>query len=328
MKRIAVIYLVLAMVPSLMATAFLQPSVYGDSRLGSLRLLTNETRCDIRASVQLPYGRHQGFTVCGWFRIKAYGGTANLTTFAFWCPEKIQYANPDLLAGVGGHGVPSGTNLTAVGGSIVVPFFPFTPYTNPDVSPISNQWSRGVYTLAGWASNALTVTLGGADIILGPGEFTRNAIPGPAASVILSGSGPVDVGISKTPCHRFFTELDGVISSNLMFSAASCISTEITFCVWRFQVSGSNQLYRSDIGRLAAFNETSQIRTNSLPPGGAFFDSGGYYTVGFQGFSAPPYDVDLFDTRVFPWCLSDAELERIHYNGVEEITRRGIPQWR
>ena len=36
----------------------------------------------------------------------------------------------------------------------------------------------------------------------------------------------------------------------------------------------------------------------------------------------------LFDARVLPWALTDQELERVHYNGVQEINRRGIPRWK
>ena len=36
----------------------------------------------------------------------------------------------------------------------------------------------------------------------------------------------------------------------------------------------------------------------------------------------------LFDARVLPWALTDQELERVHFNGVQEINRRGIPRWK
>lgn len=326
MKRSAPFLIWLALATSAMATGLLQPSVYGDARLGYLSLITNQPGTGLRYAVTLPSGRHEGFTVCGWFRLKETGGSGKMTTFAFWCPEKIQYSNPDLLAGVGGFGSANGTNLTALGGSITIASFPFTPYTGAEVAPISNTWPRGVYTIAGWASNAVTVTLGGTDVVLGPGEFTKNAIPGPAASVVITGSGLASVGISKTPCYRFFDELDGV-SEEASFSDASTISNQISFCVWRFKVDGTNQIYRSDLGRQAAFNEISQAQTNVMSSNGAF-DSGGHYTVGFMGSQAPAYDLDCFDYRVFPWYLTDKELERIHLNGVEEITRRGIPDRR
>ena len=48
--------------------------------------------------------------------------------------------------------------------------------------------------------------------------------------------------------------------------------------------------------------------------------------------SAPPggrvHAALLFDARVLPWCLTDKELERVHFNGVQEINRRGIQRWK
>ncbi len=324
MKQLAAVVIALALASSVMATGLLdlQPSVYRDARYGALSQSTNLS--GIQYSVQLPPGRHAAFTVLAWMRVKTPNNDSMLTTSAFWCPDPIRYANPDLLSGAGGWGTSSGTNLTTLGGSITVASFPFSGYTNTDVA--GNPWPRGVYTLAGWASNTVTVGLGGTDVTLGPGEFTRNAIPGPANSVVISGSGLVSIGISKTPCHRFFDEIDGVVVGALL-SRESCVTNELSLCVWRFRADGTNQVYRSDIGRVNAIQVMSSVRTNALP-GGAF-DSGGIYRIGLKGaFACAPYDVDLFDVRVFPWYLSDQELERIHYNGVEEIARRGIPQWR
>lgn len=38
--------------------------------------------------------------------------------------------------------------------------------------------------------------------------------------------------------------------------------------------------------------------------------------------------IDIFDLRVFDWCLTDDEIDRVHLNSVLEIQRRGIPRWR
>ncbi len=331
MIRLAVIFILLAgyafgSYAPVGASSLMQPSIYGDSRYGALRNLETSF---VRFQVALPVGQHQAFTVVGWFRLKPkVAGTHYLTTSAFWCPEPQQRRNPDLLSGAGAHGIAGGTNLTTLGGSITVASFPFTAYTNAIQAPVSNKWARGVYTLDGWSSNAVTVSLGGTDYILGPGLFHRNAEPGPAASVVVSGSDLVSIGISKTPCHRYFDELDGVVTSNNLLSASSIVTNEIAMCVWRFKIEGSNQIYRSDLGRIAAFNELSQIKTNDYPLTGCY-DSRGDYHVGLMGLGGGvPFDVDLFDARVLPWWLSDTELDRVHNNGVNEINRRGIPQWR
>jgi hypothetical protein len=325
-KRGAIIFLIAARMamgmPSYVgpSSSILQPSVYGDSRYGSLR---SKTMTNIMFSVSLPEGEHEAFTVVAWMRAISTNGISFLTTQAFWCPDKIQYTNPDLLAGVGGHDT-AGTNLTDVGGSITVASFPWQPYAFPEDT---NDWPKGVYTIAGWASNEVTVSLGGTDYVVGPGEFNRNALPGPADSVVISGTGLVAIGISQTPCNEYFNEMDGVTTNGLGFTPESVVSNEISMVTWRFKIVGTNQIYRSDIGRISAFNELSQIKSN--PCARATFSSGGIYRVGLIGVvSSPPFDVELFDYRVLPWYLTDTELQRIHNNGVTEINRRGIPQWK
>lgn len=303
-----------------------QPSVFWDARYATRRdaVLTN-----IEMRVELPTGEYDGFTCTAWMRIVNTTVSANnfLTTHAFWCPDPVIKTAPDLLAGAGAHGVPGGTNLTDLGGAIAVSNFPFATYEAAHLAPVTNHWKRGVYTLAGWSSNALTVSLGGTDYTCGPGEFNRNAEPGPSESVVITGSGLASIGISRTPCFRYFDQIDGVTAGNEMISGYF-ITNELTFCVWRFSMEGTNQVYRSDIGTVAAFNETSQIKTNAAPLNGKF-SSRGDYKIGLFGIVRQKhYDVELFDTRVLPWCLSNSELERIHFNGVQEINRRGIPQWK
>lgn len=304
------------------ASKLTQASVYGDSRYASERRETN--LFNILFPVQLPTGRHQAFTVVAWMRaVDPQTNQFQAITQAFWCPDPQQKSNPDLLAGAGGHGA-GGTNLTALGGSITVASFPFSGYAQPDVT---NTWPKGVYTLDGWSSNAVTVALGGTDYVLGPGLFHRNAEPGPAASVVISGTGMVSIGISKTPCYRYFNEVDGVVDEGGFLTPESLVTNELVMLTWRFRVDGSNQLYRSDLGRMAAFNELSQWTTNVMSESGAY-DSRGDYRVGLSGFKPNALDIDIFDARVLPWWLSDAELDRIHNNGMSEIQRRGIPQWR
>lgn len=312
--------------PLLAATGYLQPSRYGDARYGMHHRNTNSVPPNIEHEVILPSGQYEGITVTAWMRIKPRpGATCHLTTYAFWCGDPVIKTAPDLLAGAGAHGVIGGTNLTDLGGTITVSNFPFSTYTNAHLAGVTNVWKRGVYTIDGWTSNGVTVTLGGTDNVFPAGRVHKNALPGPAASVVISGSGLASIGISLTPCYRFCQEIDGVTDGNIFTSGT--VSSGITFCVWRFKIDGANQIYRSDMGSLAAFNELSQVRTNALPLKGVF-DSRGIYRIGLIGLPGSPYDYELFDPRVLSWYLSDAELERIHFNGATEIQRRGIPQWR
>jgi hypothetical protein len=304
----------------------MMPSPLGDARIGKLRQYAGAGRMEY--GVQLPAGQHQGFTVVGWFRLMSAGTNLNqCVPYSFWCPDKIKYSNPDLLDGVGGLRA-VGTNLSALGGSITIASFPFAPYTNLDVAPVSNQWPRGIYTISGWSSNAVVVTLGGSNVYFGPGEFTKNAKPGTSNSVIITGTGLVAVGISRTPCHRFFGEISSVGVGNGTFPNETLVTNGINLVVWRFAMEGSNQTYRTDIYRDNMERGASFTRTNPAPSAGCF-DAGGDYRIGLIGVVVyPPFESDLFDHRVYPWRLSDAELTRIYNNGREEIQRRGIPQWR
>lgn len=295
-----------------------QPSVLGDARYGALRVTTNAQR--IAYAVDLPPGRHAGFTVVAWMRVTSPANPGYLTTYASWCGDPIQRSNPDLAANAFGYQEPAGTNLTAAGGSITIASFPFAGYTGIPV--VSNRWPRGVYTIAGWADEAVTVTLGGTDIVVGPGEFNRNALPGAAASVVLSGAGAAAIGISRTPCASYQHVVDGVAEGNVL-TADSIVTNSLRLCSWRFRIDGPTQSYRSDMGGLDSFDVVSLVRTNAAPACGAY-DSDGDYEVGLKGLSTPPWDHAIFDARLFPWYLSDADLRRIHNNGVSEIIRRNL----
>lgn len=334
MRRVGIIAFVLGVL--FQANAFVidrrMSSVTGDARIAAERSITVT---NILFDVELPADGCHAFTVCGWFRL-VYAETTWLTTQAFYCPENINKSNPDLLAGVAGY--PSngqwngsaGTNITTLGGSITVAEFPWTPYLDP-VS--SNRWPRGVYTLAGWTSNELTVSLGGTQLVVSAGAFNINSLPGPASSnaVIISGSGPVCLGISRTPDAQFFSMVDGVVDgASAYFTADSIVTNEISFCAWRFLLNDTEHIYRSDIARIDIGQCMGSEQTNSMPRTARAFGKHGIYRVGFSGVGASmrPVTVDAFDIRVFCGKLTDEELCRIHDNGVQEIRRRGIPQWR
>lgn len=322
MIKFVTIVLLLASTAQAGYTKLGMASPHGDARFGTVRQVASTNAADNLWAVKLPDGQHEAFTVTGWVRLM-YTNRLYLTTSAFWCPEPIQFSNPDLLAGAGGHGT-LGTNLTAAGGAITVAAFPWQPYTN---AVLSNQYPRGVYTIAGWASNTVTVTLGGTDRTFGPGEFNQNILPGPTASCVISGAGMIAIGISRTPGHRFFTEIDGV-EENSFFSKESMISNEIAFVTYRFKsIANGKQIYKSTLGNLSDHNALAQTKTNDMPV--ARYDSRGLYRVGIAGLGgAADKTFDFFDFRILPWWAADAELQTIWNNGAVEIGRREIPQWR
>lgn len=329
MRRLAVIAACAALaIPSAAVTRMgmmRMPSVYRDARMGVELTATNQNR--VQFTVQIPPGVHQAFTVTAWLRLKPeVDGSHARTTYAFWCPDAIDRSNPDLLNGAGGFGA-GGTNLTAAGGSVTVANFPFAGYS--DHPAVAGRWPKGVYTIAGASTNEITVSLGGEDVSVGPGPFNVNAVPGPSDSVVITGAGVVEVGISRTPCHRFFSAIDGVVGvgDGNKWSRDSIVTNEIAMCTWRFRCEEGAQIYQGNLGRIGAFNDLSTLQTNGVCGG---YDWRGHYEVGLMGLGEPIYPMtyDLYDARVFTRWLTDAELDRVHRNGVQEIMRRGIPQWR
>lgn len=323
MRIITLLFACLASAGFAADLSFMRPR-YGDARYGGE---SSRTPSNTMFYVSLPPGRHHGITVSAWARL-IYSGKRYITTAAFYCPEAIQRFNPDLLSGAGGYAQADGTNLTALGGSVTVSAFPFQPYTD---ATSSNIWPRGVYTVAGWTSNAVTVTLGGAAATLGPGEFNRNVIPGSSASCVIAGTGLVSVGISRTPDANFFGMLDGVAAEGVKgLTGDSIITNEISFCAWRIRLDDDIHIYRSDLVRMNRSDCLGQTTTNSMPRTARALDSGGIYQFGFQGLGGGFGDitVEIFDVRVLTGYLTDAELCVIHSNGAEEIARRGIPKYK
>lgn len=299
----------------------LSAGVYGDARWAAER---SDDPTQTVFSVTLPEGRHNALTICGWFLLK-YEGSRWMTTFASYAPEAVRRSNPSLVF-ADAQGFP--TNLI-LSGAVSVPSFPWQPY--PPGEPSSNVWPKGVYTVAGWSSNALTVTLGGQDLNLGPGTFNRNITPGPADSCVLSGSGPACIGIARTPAAQFFTQIDGVKNEeDNLLTADSIVTNEWKFCSWRIRLSETDHIYRSDMAGIDRADCLGQVVTNAMPVRARALDSRGIYTFGFSGLGGgyPGIILHTFDVRLFPRWLSDDELFRIHGNGVEEMARREMPRWK
>ena len=303
---------------------------YGDARRAAdMRDLAYTNGHPGMIEIKIPDGEWHGLTVSMWLRFRMSNTNYparnnNLTTFAFWCPERIRRDAPDLTGGAFGY--PGGTNLS---GSASVAY----SFSRESGFAPSNVFARGCYTISGWSSNAVTVTLGGKDISVGPGEFNQNAEPGESDGIILTGSGPVAVAVSRLHAHQFFQQLDGVLSEEgLGFTAETVITNELVFAAFRINLDASNHIFRADLCHLGGCDPSGQTRTNALPddPSVRAMSSGGMYRFGMAGFVAPTntWSFDVFDVRIQTKRLPDSELERIYRNGVEEIGRRPVPQWR
>lgn len=300
------------------------PSPLGDARLASSFAVTaTNTMFD----VHIPPGDHSALTICGWLRASCpgIGKQILLTTAAQWCPDPIRRSNPDLLGGRGG----CPTN-TVLGGTLTVAPFPWQPY-EPGIN--SNTWPRGVYTVAGWSSNAVAVALGGAPAVtLGPGPFNRNIVPGSGSGLTVTGTGLACIGVSRTPAHQFFGAIDGVLGGgDLLLTPDSIVTNELVFCSYRLRFSDGRQLYRSDLARIGECGSLGQVKTNGLPASGrSSYSSRGHYSVGLSGLGGGSRSVavDLFGFRAITRWVTDEELCRIKANDEDEISRRGVPRWK
>lgn len=284
----------------------------GDARTSQVKGAQNQNY--VLFDVTLPPGTHQGLTVTMWMRLTRFNNS-QLTTWAHWCPEAIQYTNPDLL-----QGAARAIDLNQEGGVLIVEDVELVAYEDGATEGI---WPYGVCTVAGASDQTITVLVGGNELTLGPGEFNQNVIAGPSANVVVAGAGTVDLGVSQTPCCKFYNEIDGAVDTeNLGITPESTVTNEWAMCTWRMDCSGNNgeQIYRSDLGRIEAFDMLAVVRTNGACAG---YSSEGIYRVGLAGIVlVPPLDVEVFDTRVFPRWLTNQELERIHANGVQELHQR------
>lgn len=301
------------------------PGALGDARLAS-SFATNAT--NTMYDVRIPPGDHSALTICGWLRASCpgIGSQILLTTAAYWCCDPVQRSNPDLLGGQGGY--PTNTVLS---GTLTVSPFAWQPYAAGSTE--SNIWPRGVYTVAGWSSNTVTVALGGApSVMLGPGPFNLNFVPGAGSDCEITGTGLACVGISRCPAGQFFGALDGVISGgDLLLSADSIVTNELVFCSYRLRFEGAQQLYRSDLSRIGECGSLGQTKTNGLPVSGrTAYSSRGLYKIGLEGLGggSRAVEVDGFGFRCLPRWISDEEMCRIKSNDETEIARRGIPRWK
>ena len=274
-------------------------------------------------SVELPTGEYHAITVSYWVRFMGSSNqyqTACMETRSSYCPEPVINSGPDISSGA--FGFPTGTNISGSASCA----YAFAPESNVP----SNVFARGAYTIAGWSSNTITVTLGGSDVVLGPGAFNRNALPGPSDGIIVSGSGSVCVGIAKMHAHQFFGGFDFAASS-VGNNYGRGVSNELAFVAVRIRLDDAQHIYRCDIygpdySALATYVETNRLPNN---PTCRALSSRGMYRFGLGGFSnLPTFSWDIFDPRVQLKWVSDDDIDRIYRNGAEEIGRRGIPRWK
>ncbi len=314
-----------------LATIALDPrltaSIYGDARYAVSEQgleFTGSNGIPGTLSARLPYGEWNNVTVTVWLRCTATNPAISTVAtvrplWAVYCPEPIQSSAPDLLSGACGY--PAGTNFEGTAS------FAHT-FTAEGGSVPANVFAKGAYTVAGWSSNAVTVTLGGAAMSLGPGEFNRNALPGDGTGITVGATGAVAVGVSRLHAHQYFNEAANHGSlDNLTMS----LTNELVLCAYRIRLDASLHVLRFDILRKGENAGTMTAITNALPddPSVRGLSSSGDYRFGAADFSAwAPFRMDVFDGRVFTRWLTDAELGLIFSNGDAERTRRGVTQWR
>lgn len=293
----------------------------GDARMGKLE--ADQGLDHVHFNVIPPPGEHQGLTVTAWLRLPVYNDS-QMTTEALWCHDPIEREQPDKLAGAGGWGGDP-IDLTAAGGTVAFTGLVFEPYSTGD--PVhdevikNNLGEYGVATIAGWSEQTITVSVGGSDLNVGSGDFNINVKAGAGDYVAISGAGLCKVGVSQTPFCRYHNEIDGV-TEDMELTAHSIVTNEFAMLAWRWKCTAGGQVYKSDIGRIHAFDDLSITKTNAYC---ATMSSRGHYTVGLTSFWAyPPFDLELFDARVFGRFLTQQEMERIHSNGVQELHRRGL----
>ena len=265
------------------------------------------------------------FTVTAWARLQS-SNPAEIkvlyeTTTAFICPEPLQLSGPDLLAGGCGFDVDGGTNFS---GTAI--FSVLLDGYDPDIP----QWPDGVYTVAGWSSNQVTVSVGGQSVVLEPGEFNRNVIAGAADLIAVTASGVCSVGVAKCHLHKFHVFIDGVADlDEQKLTADSIITNEIKFVNYRFRIDNGWIIYNSGMADMDLCNLIGITQSNKVATGVSQFSGAGSYRLGLNGLGMPSglVRVEWFDVRFLPWRLTDAELCRVHSNGAEEISRRGIQRW-
>lgn len=254
-----------------------------------------------------------------------------------YCPEAIQRNLPDALDGAAGWGVPGGV---AVSGSLAIPLAmePHWSYTNR-VNTYTNRvgaatriYQHGAYTVNAIVTNTMGLSVGGVEHTLTPGTNVFNTLGGASPYVTLTGSGNVQVGISRLYWHQYFDRINGVAASEdrvSVFTASSIVTNEMVFVSCRIHLAADGHWTRDDMVHWDGNDVQGKTVTNSLPlnPSCRALSSKGDYKAGLIGLG---HDdrllMDIFDFRVHTWWLDDSELMRTMQNGKQELLWRGIPK--
>jgi hypothetical protein len=265
--------------------------------------------------IQLSPGTHESITLTGWYGQTFTNYECAVAAQLFYTPDEVQLDNPDLLNGSLAYGVEGGTNLT---GTFSFSGFPYSTYTNHPT--ITNTWKWGVYTMAGWSSNSLTINLGGIDYSVGPGTFNKNGIAGGSGDFIVTGTGLASIGVSKTPCHQFYSASHLNTIGSETWTGAISSTNGMGFWAIRIQANGTNHVSTFDI----KVNNTAWVTSTNTYACTKLFSSLGLYKLSFVGLKNDNRKAErLYDVRAFKYRLSDSELERVYNNGLDDKTRRG-----
>jgi hypothetical protein len=276
---------------------------------------TQPTNTLTTVGILLPEGTHEAITITGWYKHTTTNYHVYASPLLNYTPDEVQLDNPDLLNGALAHGESGGTNLT---GSFSFSGFPYSSYTNhPDVT---NIWKWGVYTLAGWSTNALTINLGGIDYSVGPGTFNKNGIAGGSGDFIVTGTGLASIGVSKTPCHKFYQASNAYNGFNNDFWGGSSSTNGIAFWAIRLRADGTNHVFTMD----SKENNKELLTRTYTNVCNKAFSSKGIYQLFMTGIINISNKSEIYyDVRAFKYRLTDSEIERVYNNGLDDKNRRG-----
>lgn len=333
-----VIFLACAAVSAMGAPTGWMLNPIGDAR--TARLMGDIPRTDLRekglVTVKLPTGQWNELTFTFWLRHFSTNATIKVgnyyqTIHLNYCPEPMRKGLPDELDGAGGWGDPDGVD---VDGSLAIPYT-FTPhwsYTNRVHATPDGKAVYGAYTINAVVTNEMGLSLGGEEHLLVPGTNVFNSYGGPSPYVTLTGSGNVQVGMSKLYWHEYFSRINGVNdeSDGMKLTASSIVTNEMVFVSCRLTLNSTEHYTHDGMIHWEGNDVQGLYVTNSLPmnPSCRAFDSRGDYRVGLIGLGSAPdmTQIDLFDFRIHTWWLTDDDLQRTFQNGKQELIRRGIPK--
>lgn len=289
-----------------------------------------------KVSFEIPPGEWHDITATFWIRnFSTNAAVSALTVYQTigltYCPEPLQRNLPDALDGAGGWGVPGGV---AVSGSLALPMEmrPHWSYTNRVTNSIpsndKNRW--GVYSVNAIVDAPMGISIGGVEHVLTAGTNVFNSYGGPSPFVTITGSGSVQVGVSRLYWHEYFDRINGVYDeASSVLTTQSIVTNEMVFVSCRIHLADDGHWTQDALIHWDGNDTQGMMVTNSLPqnPSCRALSSRGDYKVGLIGLGQDArLLMDIFDFRVHSWWLTEAELAQTRQNGKEELLRRGVPK--